>query len=62
MVLGPILEHHSMVNAIKSSWDFTRFVDRPTALAFMALTVIIIVVGLHVRLRRATPERHDTSR
>ena len=58
MVLGPILEHHFMVSAIKSSWDLTRFFDRPIALVLMALTLGIIAVGLRVKLRKGRSLRN----
>ena len=52
MVLGPILEQHFMVSAIKSSWDLTRFMDRPIAQLLMVLAVGTVVAGIYWRRRR----------
>lgn len=49
MVLGPILEQNFMVSAIKSRWDLTAFFDRPIALLFMLLTILLIVGGIMAR-------------
>lgn len=49
MVLGPILEQNFMVSAIKSKWDYGAFFDRPVALILMSATVLIVMVGLHVK-------------
>lgn len=46
MVLGPILEQHFMVSAIKSSWNLASFVERPIALLLAALTVVTVYVGM----------------
>ncbi|MBX2817094.1 MAG: tripartite tricarboxylate transporter permease [Saprospiraceae bacterium] len=55
MVLGPILEQNFMVSAIKSRWDIMSFFDRPIALVLMALTIVIIMVGIRTqRLRKST--------
>lgn len=49
MVLGPILEQNFMVSAIKSRWDLLSFFDRPIALLFMAVTIVIVIAGIRVR-------------
>ena len=55
MVLGPILEQHFMVSAIKSNWNLLAFFERPVALVLMGLTAVTIVAGLRfVRRRRQT--------
>ena len=51
MVLGPILEQNFMVSAIKSTWNWTSFFERPVALLLMILTVVVIVVGIRFRNR-----------
>ncbi len=51
MVLGPILEQHFMVSAIKSSWDLTSFTDRPITMVLAAATIITIVFGIQNRRR-----------
>ncbi len=51
MVLGPILEQSFMVSAIKSKWDITSFFERPVALILMALTLVVIVIGIKVGRR-----------
>ena len=51
MVLGPILEQNFMVSAIKSRWDMSSFFDRPVALLLMALTLLVIFVGIRIRNR-----------
>ena len=51
MVLGPILEQNFMVSAIKSRWDMTSFFERPLALLLMALTLVVIFVGVKVGRR-----------
>jgi TctA family transporter len=51
MVLGPILEQNFMVSAIKSQWDLMSFFERPMALLFMVLTIIIIFVGIRIKWR-----------
>ena len=57
MVLGPILEQHFMVSAIKSNWNLLSFFDRPVALLLMALTLLTIIAG--VRLTRHRLRRGD---
>ena len=55
MVLGPFLEQHFMVSAIKSNWNLLAFFERPVALVLMGLTAVTIVAGLRfVRRRRQT--------
>ncbi len=56
MVLGPILEQHFMVSAIKSSWNLTSFFERPIALGLMLATLLTVVLGLRLgkRLRRGS--------
>jgi TctA family transporter len=49
MVLGPILEQNFMVSAIKSRWDMTSFFERPLALLLMALTLVVIAVGIGIQ-------------
>lgn len=49
MVLGPILEQNFMVSAIKSRWDMSSFLDRPIAIVFMVLTLVIVVMGIRYR-------------
>lgn len=51
MVLGPILEQHFMVSAIKSRWNLTSFFERPVALLLMAATLLTIGVGIWLRIR-----------
>ncbi|MDE2955946.1 MAG: tripartite tricarboxylate transporter permease [Bacteroidota bacterium] len=52
MVLGPILEQHFMVSAIKSNWNLLSFFDRPVALVLMALTLMTIIAGVRLTRRR----------
>lgn len=53
MVLGPILEQHFMVSAIKSSWDLASFVQRPIAILLVALTVLTVYLGIRAgRVKR----------
>ena len=56
MVLGPILEQHFMVSAIKSNWNLLAFFDRPFALLLMALTVATIAAGVYFARRRRWSE------
>jgi TctA family transporter len=51
MVLGPLLEQHFMVSAIKANWDTGAFIERPIALFLMSLTFLIIGAGLYFRRR-----------
>jgi putative tricarboxylic transport membrane protein len=53
MVLGPIIERSFMMSAIRVNWDLTRFVDRPIGLGLMVATILVIVVGIALRRRRA---------
>lgn len=52
MVLGPIMEQSFMVSAIKSRWDYLAFFNRPIAIGLMIATLIIIVIGLRIQLRK----------
>ncbi|MDX2246813.1 MAG: tripartite tricarboxylate transporter permease [Bacteroidia bacterium] len=49
MVLGPIMETHFMMSAIKSQWNIWAFFNRPIALVFMALTILLVVAGFMAR-------------
>jgi putative tricarboxylic transport membrane protein len=40
MVLGPIIEQNFMVSMIKTQWDLTQFVTRPTAAILAGLTIL----------------------
>ncbi len=40
MVLGPIVEQNFMVSMIKTQWDLTQFVTRPTAAILAGLTIL----------------------
>lgn len=51
MVLGPILEQHFMVSAIKSRWNLASFFERPVALLLMAASLLTIGIGLWLRIR-----------
>jgi len=51
MVLGPILEQHFIVSAIKSSWNLTSFFERPLALGLMAATLLTLFLGLRFSKR-----------
>ena len=55
MVLGRILEQNFMVSAIKSKWDISSFFERPIALVLMALTLLIIIMGLRIGKRHLKP-------
>ena len=46
MVLGPILEQNFMVSAIKSRWSLMSFFERPIALGLMAMTILIVFIGI----------------
>jgi len=52
MVLGPIMEQSFMVSAIKSRWDYLAFFNRPIAIGLMIATLLIIVIGLRIQLRK----------
>ena len=52
MVLGPILEQHFMVSAIKSSWNMTSFFERPIALVLMACVLVTVVLGRRLRPKK----------
>ncbi|MEZ4827156.1 MAG: tripartite tricarboxylate transporter permease [Bacteroidia bacterium] len=45
MVLGPVMETNFMMSAIKSQWNIWAFFNRPIALVFMSLTILLVVVG-----------------
>ena len=52
MVLGPILEQHFMVSAVKSSWQLGSFIDRPIAMALAMATILTVIIGIKVGRRR----------
>lgn len=54
MVLGPILEQHFMVSAIKSNWDALSFFERPIALILMGACVATVILGIIAHKRRLT--------
>ena len=56
MVLGPILEQHFMVSAIKSNWNVLSFFDRPIALLLMLVTAVTIVAGIRYTRRAVGPK------
>lgn len=53
MVLGPIVENNFMMSAIRSGWDFTRFINRPIGMGLMITTILVIVGGIVLRHKRA---------
>ena len=56
LVLGPLLERGVRRTLILSEGDMRVFTERPIALAFLLLTVVVVVVPLLVkRLRPAAP-------
>jgi TctA family transporter len=55
LVLGPILEQNFMVSMIKTNWDVTQFVSRPTALVLGVLTLATWLVPVYPLLLRRRP-------
>ena len=54
MVLGPILEQHFMVSAIKSNWNLLSFFERPIAILLMVATIGTVLAGIRIVRRRAS--------
>lgn len=52
MVLGVIVENNFMVSMIKARGELLGLVDRPVALTFALLTLVVIVAGVGLRSRR----------
>ena len=54
MVLGPILEQHFMVSAIKSNWNLLSFFERPIAILLMVATIGTVLAGIRIVRRRTS--------
>ena len=60
MVLGPILEENFMKSLIKMNQDWMSFFERPWALVFMGITILLILagLGLHKRFFKNSSQRN----
>jgi TctA family transporter len=59
-ILSPILEEHMRRSLLISDGDFLLFVTRPISGAFVALTALVLLVPLLLRIQRSRSRRHNS--
>ncbi len=61
-ILGPMLETTLRQSLLKSDGDFSIFVTRPISAAFLAVSLILLLLPLITKIRRpgAVLEKVDT--